>query len=269
MTLLDRFLRIICFIAVASLPGTAWAQSDSSSGQKTPMPDKNTDQQAPPKDKASNSQPGSAPQTATPQQGANPYGQQTKRIFGIIPNYRSVSANTALPPDSTKEKFWLATQDSFDYSSFLFVGLLAGYGQATKNDPEFHQGAAGYGRYYWHLFVDQAIGNYFTEAIMPTLTHEDPRYYTLGKGSFFRRSGYAISRLFVTRNDRLERTFNLSEIVGNGAAAGISNLYYPPQERTFRKTAEKWGLQVGIDGVGNVLKEFWPDIDRAIFHGKY
>jgi hypothetical protein len=112
-----------------------------------------------------------------------------------------VSANTQLPPLTLKGKFWLATQDSFDYSSFVLAGILAGIGQARNSTPEFHQGAAGYGRYYWHSFADQAVGNYFTEAIVPVATHEDPRYYTLGHGGFFRRTGYAASRLLITRTD--------------------------------------------------------------------
>jgi hypothetical protein len=196
-------------------------------------------------------------------------GKQPKRILWIIPNYRAVSANTQLPRLSAKGKFWLATQDSFDYSSFVLAGILAGVGQAKNSTPQFRQGAAGYGRYYWHSMTDQAVGNYFTEAIVPTVTHEDPRYYTLGHGGFFRRTEYAVSRLLVTRTDSGGRTFNFSEIVGNGAGAGISNLYYPRQERTWTKTGQKWLTQVGIDGVFNVFKEFWPDINRIVFRGHY
>ncbi len=92
----------------------------------------------------------------------NSEGKQPKRILWIIPNYRSVSANTQLPPLALREKFWLATQDSFDYSSFIVAGMLAGTGQAKNSTPQFGQGAAGFGRYYWHSFTDQAVGNYFT-----------------------------------------------------------------------------------------------------------
>lgn len=193
-------------------------------------------------------------------------GQQTKRIFWIIPNYRAVSANCQLPPLSVKDKFVLATEDSFDYSAFIIAGMVAGYSMATKAYPEFHQGAAGYGRYYWHSFVDQAVGNYFTEAIVPSLTREDPRYYTLGHGGFVHRTGYAISRLVVTRTDSGGKSFNFSEIVGNGAGAALSNAYYPQVERTAGNTVSKWATQVGIDGIANILKEFWPDIRRDVFH---
>lgn len=208
---------------------------------------------------------GTSPSSNAPQSKDDSEGQQPKRILYIIPNYRAVSANTQLPPLSLKSKFVLATQDSFDYSSFIVAGMFAGIGQAKNSTPEFHQGAAGFGRYYWHSFADQAVGNYFTEAIVPAVTREDPHYYTLGHGGFFRRTGYAVSRLVITRTDSGGRTFNFSEIIGNGAGAGISDLYYPSPERTWTKTGQKWLTQIALDGVFNILKEFWPDIRRDVF----
>jgi hypothetical protein len=193
---------------------------------------------------------------------------QTKRILGIIPNFRSVSANQKLPPQSPKEKFITATEDSFDYSAILLPAAVAGYSQITNATPEFHQGAAGYGRYFWHSYVDQAIENYSVEAIVPVLTHQDSRYYTLGKGGFVKRSGYALSRVVITRTDTGHETFNTSEIVGSGMASGISNLYYPSAERTFGNTGQKWGLNIGIDAATFLFKEFWPDINNALFHTK-
>lgn len=194
--------------------------------------------------------------------------KQPKRILWVIPNYRAVSADTQLPPLSLKQKFWLATQDSFDYSAFILAGMLAGVGQAQNSYPEFGQGAVGYGRYYWHSLADQAVGNYFTEAIVPAVAREDPRYYTLGHGGVFPRTGYAVSRLLVTRTDSGGRTFNFSEIVGNGAGAGISGLYYPSQYRTWTKTGQKWLTQVALDGVFNVFKEFWPNISHSVLRQK-
>ncbi len=194
--------------------------------------------------------------------------QQTKRILGVVPNFRAVSANTHLPPQSVKEKFITATEDSFDYSSILLPAVLAGYGQLTNQTPEFRQGAAGYGRYFWHSFVDQADENYFVEFIVPTLTHEDTRYYTMGSGGFKKRAIYAVSRVIITRSDSGHNTFNASEIIGAGAASGISNLYYPRPERTAGNTVQKWGLNVGIDAATFTFKEFWPDINHALFHGK-
>jgi len=108
-----------------------------------------------------------------------------------------------------------------------------------------------------------------TEYLVPLATREDPRYYTLGHGGVFRRSSYSVSRLFITRNNQGNPTANFSEIVGNGAAAGVSNLYYPSIDRSWTKTGQRWVLQVGIDGIANLVKEFWPDINSKIFHDKY
>jgi hypothetical protein len=173
------------------------AQASSPSQENTPKMQTNADP--------------ASPVSATPPASSL---KQPKRILWVIPNYQAVSADTHLPPLSRKDKFWLATQDSFDYSSFIFAGMLAGVGQAQNSYPEFGQGAVGYGRYYWHSLTDQAVGNYFTEAIVPTVAREDPRYYTLGHGGFFPRTGYAVSRLLVTRTDSCGRTFNFSEVVG-------------------------------------------------------
>lgn len=195
-------------------------------------------------------------------------GKQTKRILFIIPNFRAVSVNTKLPPESVKEKFLGATQDSFDYSAFVWAGALAGVSMAQDSYPEFGQGAEGYGHYYWHTFVDQAQENYWVEFVFPAALRQDPRYYTLGHGNIFKRTGYSFSRVLITRTDSGNETFNASEIVGAGAAAGISGLYYPAQERGWTKTGQRWLLNVSLDGGTFIFKEFWPDINSAIFHQK-
>jgi hypothetical protein len=195
-------------------------------------------------------------------------GVQTKRILWIIPNFRSVSASTYLPPQSFKEKLWLATQESFDYSAFIYEGIVSGISMAGKSEPSFGQGASGYGIYYAHTFADGTIENYMVQAVVPAITKEDSRYYTLGHGNIFKRSGYALSRILITRTDSGKESFNISEIAGAGAAAAISNVYYPPGN-TWVKTYQRWGSQVLQDAIDFEFKEFWPDINRAIFHSKY
>jgi hypothetical protein len=193
---------------------------------------------------------------------------QTKRILGIIPNFRAVNADVKLPPQSIKDKFITASQDSFDYSSLILPGVLAAESQASNATPEFGQGAKGYGRYYWHTFVDQTSENYMVEFIIPAIAHEDTRYYTLGKGGFVKRAEYSLGRVVITRSDSGRSTFNAGEVIGAGVAAGISNLYYPSRERTFGNTASKWGTNVGIDAATFMFKEFWPDINHKFFHAK-
>ncbi len=226
-----------------------------------------------------------APDLALPREhgssAANPQaaeeGKQTKRILGIIPNFRSVSANSHLPAQTPKEKFIDVAHDSFDYSSFVFIGLLSGVSQLQGSTPEFHTGAPAYGRYYWHNFVDQTNENLWVGWVLPVALHEDPRYYTMGSEStgsgsanqhngFAKRVGYAFSRILVTRTDSGGSSFNFSEVVGAGASAGISNLYYPGSNRGWTKTGQRWVLNVSIDAATSVFKEFWPDLNHSIFH---
>jgi hypothetical protein len=195
-------------------------------------------------------------------------GQQTKRVLYIVPNFRSVSADTKLPPQTVKDKFLTATQDSVDYSSFIFVGIQAGLAMAHKQTPEFHQGAAGYGRYYWHTFADSVDENLWVEFLLPAALRQDSRFYTLGKGSFPHRLYYSFSRAFITRTDSGKETFNASEIIGSGAAAGISGLYYPSGERGFTKTYQRWVTNFSIDTGVFIFREFWPSINDKFFHQK-
>jgi hypothetical protein len=195
-------------------------------------------------------------------------GRQTKRILFLIPNFRAVSADQQLPPQTIKEKFKTATLDSLDYSSFIFVAGQAAVAQADSSYPEFGQGARGYGRYYWHTLADAINENYWVEFIVPAAFHQDTRYYTLGRGVFLKRLGYAFTRIAVTRTDEGHETFNISEILGAGAFSGIANLYYPSQERTLTKTYQRWVTNLAIDGCTFAFKEVWPDINNSIFHQK-
>jgi hypothetical protein len=221
---------------------------------------------------ASPSEPAAAQKSenpAPPNKKDDSEGQQSKRMFYIVPNFAAVSAHTQLPPLSTREKFVLAAHDSLmDYSSFVWTGILAGQALALNSDPELGHGAAGYGRYYWRTFTDGVSGAFFTEAIVPAITHEDPRYYTMGQGSFFRRTGYAISRTFVTKTDSGGNSFNWSELAGNGLEAGLSNAYYPPEERGLGQTARNWGTQMESALLNHVFQEFWPDIRKKVFRAK-
>jgi hypothetical protein len=196
--------------------------------------------------------------------------QQPKRIMGVMPNFRSVSAGQTLPKETMRDKLVTSTLDNFDYTSLFFAGAIAGISFGTETTPEFHQGAAGYGRYYWHTVADQSVENYFVELIVPTITHEDSRYYAMGKegGSVWKRTGYSLSRVLVTRKDSGAPTFNYSEITGSAAAASVSSFYYPSKERTIGNGLRNWGLDITYDAVTFTFHEFWPDISHKIFPGK-
>jgi hypothetical protein len=196
-------------------------------------------------------------------------GKQTKRILFIIPNFRAASVDAKLPPLTAKDSLVLVAQDSFDYSSFIYVGIVAAIGYGGNSYPEFGDGWPGYGRYYWHNFADSVSENLFTEFLVPYPLRQDPRYYTLGRGGFPKRMVYSMSRLAITRTNKGNNTFNFGEIVGAGASAGLSNLWYPSSYGTWTKTGQKWLTQVAVDGLGNIAKEFWPDINSYVFKNKF
>ena len=200
---------------------------------------------------------------AIPAQSAPSQEQLPRRIFGIIPNYRShpgLKDSKPLPPG---EKFKIAARDSFDPGTFLLVGAFAGIGQASDSNRSYGQGMAGYGRYYGSTFGDFMIGNFMTEAIYPSLLHQDPRYFRRGAGSTWSRLRYAMGQIFVTHGDNRRTQFNFSEICGNATAVAISNAY-DPDNRTASDAVGKLGIQLGVDMAGNVLKEFAPDVYRKV-----
>lgn len=259
-----RRLLSILFVAIIST-GYVFAQTAVPASDQQPAATATPDDAQ----QSSSQQAGRSDDTLTHPIQQNPAptrDPQTKRILGIIPNFRSVSTDEKLPPMSVKEKFLTATDDSFDYSAIFIPAALAGYSMARKSTPEFGQGAVGYGRYFWHSAVDQTSENYMVEFIFPAITHEDNRYYTLGRGGLFKRTGYALSRAVVTRSDSGRETFNISEVVGAGASSGLSSLYYPTRERSFGNTGSEWAIDIGIDAASFVVKEFWPDINRKLFH---
>jgi hypothetical protein len=193
-------------------------------------------------------------------------GTVNDRIFEVLPNYGTVENANALPPLTTGQKFRLATAGVFDWAAYPFNGTLAAIAQA-KNDPkEWGQGWDAYGKRFGESFADNSIGTYMTTAVFPSLLHEDPRYYQLGKGGFRRRAYHAVNRLFVTRTDSGHERFNFSESVGNAAAAAISNIYHVPADRTASRNATTFAFLILYDGLSNELKEFWPDIRRKVFH---
>jgi len=188
------------------------------------------------------------------------------RLFYVLPDFLTVHA-TQLPPLSVGQKFKVVARMSFDPVEYPYYALLAGISQARNSEPGYGQGAAGFGRRYGLAFADGTIEGFMTGAILPSLLREDPRYYLMGKGTFWRRTAYAISRIFITRTDSGHERFNFSEIIGAGLAAGISNYsYHPREDRNLANAASVWGSQVADDTVDQLLTEFWPDMRRKLSH---
>lgn len=131
----------------------------------------------------------------------------------------------------------------------------------TNQNRSFGQGSAGFGRYFGAAYGDLVIGNYMTEAIFPTILHEDPRYFRRGTGSAWSRLRYAVGHTFWTQRDRGGMEFNFSEVAGASATVAISNAYYADR-RTAGDAAGKVGLRIGLDTAANITYEFLPDLER-------
>jgi hypothetical protein len=197
------------------------------------------------------------PVTAAPP----PLPAENKRIFGIIPNNRTWPTLQGYKTLSTREKFQIARQDSFDRGTVILAAAFAGDAQLTNANPSFGQGTRGYARYLGASYADFVIGNYMSEAIFPALLHQDPRYFRRGIGSAWSRLEYSISQIFWTHTDSRRTQFNYSEILGNATAVAISNAYYQ-DNRNVTNSASRLGVQIGVDMASNILKEFWPDVSR-------
>lgn len=186
------------------------------------------------------------------------------RLFFVLPNYLTVENGKQIPPLTTGQKFKLVALGAFDPFEFAYVGVLAGIDQAENDDPSYGQGLEGYAKRYGAAYADTAIENFMVGGVFPSLLHQDPRYYQLGKGGFWRRAGHAALQVFITRSDSGKRQFNYSELAGSAVAAALSNTYHPPADRTALNSANIWVTQLWGDAVSFELKEFWPDIRRKL-----
>jgi hypothetical protein len=193
-------------------------------------------------------------------------GQQPKRILGVMPNFRAVSAGTVPPPPTPKQSFMIATRNSFDYSAFVFVGITSFLAEATDAHPDLGKGVAGFGRYYWRGYLDKTDGNYLVIFALPTVFHQDERYYAKGKGPILKRGIYAASRILITPDYHGNASFNASELLGRAMAQAISISYYPSHDRTFGTLASKYAYALGRDALTNTFREFWPDIAVHVLH---
>ncbi len=259
----------------------------SLSAQQTTSPDSSAQAQQPP-GAAKAEQPPSPQQSAdkdkkdtkTTSQSAGP-GTSNDRLFFTLPNFLTLENAGQVPPLTTKQKYSVVVRGSFDYVQYPWYAFLSGISQAENSEPGYGQGWEGYGKRFGAAFADGTIENFMTGAILPSLLHQDPRYFQSGHGSFTHRTFYAMSRNLITRVDSGKNDFNYSEVVGGAAAAAISTysyhpkgqyvttttpgiLRYIPSDRTLTNTAKVWGTQYAYDTLTLVVKEFWPDIRRKI-----
>lgn len=216
----------------------------------------------------------------TTSQSAGP-GTSNDRLFFTLPNFLTLENAGQVPPLTSKQKFAVVFRGSFDYVQYPWYAFLSGISQAENSEPGYGQGWEGYGKRFGAAFADGTIENFVTGAILPSMLHQDPRYFQSGHGSFTHRTFYALSRNLITRADSGKNEFNYSEVVGGAMSAAISTysyhpkgryvttttpgvLRYIPSDRTLANTGKVWATQYGYDSLTLVVKEFWPDIRRKI-----
>lgn len=188
--------------------------------------------------------------------------QEKQRVMGVMATFNTTRNKDAVPL-SPGQKFKLFFKSSTDPWPFLLAGAVAGIDQADDADPTWGQGAQGYAKRYGAAFTDAFTGNFFGNAVLPSLLREDPRYFQKGTGSHTARFLWAAASTFWCKRDNGKWGPNYANVGGNLIGSAISRAYYPASERTVGDTISD-GLTVSVEGiVGAEVIEFWPDMVRA------
>ena len=180
--------------------------------------------------------------------------EETQRVFGIIPNFYVVYDQNPAPL-TTKLKFHLALKTSTDVVTILGVGVLAAFNQAGDT-PNYVQGWKGYGERFGAAAADGFSDIMLGGAILPSLLHQDPRYYYQGTGTNKSRTLHALASPFVCRGDNGRLQPNYSSMGGDLGSSALSNLYYPPSNRGAGLVFENFALSTGERMLSSLIQEF-------------
>ena len=213
------------------------------------------------------------PDSPTPQQQAREPGGKKG---GISETVEILSQRSYFFPDlahtrkplSSGEKFLLAAGETVSPAGLLVSGISSGISQARDSWPGYGQGWNGYGKRYGATVAIDASTNLFGTFLLPSMLHQDPRYFVLKRGTFSQRVAHALKRVLITPTDSGGQAVNISGLLGPLGAQGLANTYLPDAERTTGQTFERYGIEMGIIAGGNVLKEFWPVIFKTLRIGK-
>ena len=210
----------------------------------------------------------SPPLTESQEKAAQQVKQQEKqRIVGIVPNF-NVSYDQNAAPLSRKQKLHLAFRTAIDPAAFGIAAFDAGLSQAQNDFPGYNQGWKGYAKRFGASYADNFDGTILGNAILPILLKQDPRYFRRGTGSFKSRLFYSLTTTVWSKSDNGKWGPNYSNVLGNLAAGGISNLYYPSSDRGAALSFERGITVTAYGAFGGVFNEFWPDIAKKIFKDK-
>jgi hypothetical protein len=203
-------------------------------------------------------------------QSSDPNAQQdenTKRILGFIPNFQSkddIPQNQA--PLTPREKYVLAYHQTVDFSAHVGNAFQAALQQASNGQPHYGQGWGPYAQRFGAAEADQVTSAFFIFGFLPHVLKDDPRYFRKRYGSAWSRIRYAATRTVITRTDAGGQTFNTPQVLGQLLQQGISTAYYPEQDRSASGVFEDCGINLAYNSAYNILKEFYPDLMRVVFH---
>jgi hypothetical protein len=192
------------------------------------------------------------------------------RILGVIPNFLTVNdPQQNITPLTAKQKFRLFAKETFDPFTFASSAAGAALSQIDNDNPKYGKGAEAYAQRFGAAVADITTQNFFSDAVLASLLHEDPRYFRRGpEFGVWHRVGYALSRVVVTRTDSGSKTFNYAGILGMGMGIGLSNAYYPESSVNGEEVATRFGTSLAAAALGNLLPEFWPDFHDRFFRHK-
>jgi len=181
--------------------------------------------------------------------------QEKQRVLGVFPNFYVSYVRDAVPL-TPKQKYELAWKSTVDPVTFAVTGAIAGIEQAQNQFSGYGQGAQGYGKRYGAAYADTVTGTFLGGAVLPALLKQDPRYFYKGTGSTRSRILYAIANSVICKGDNGHWQLNYSGILGDLASGGISNLYYPAQDRGAGLVFENEGIGIGATAAANLIQEF-------------
>jgi hypothetical protein len=189
------------------------------------------------------------------------------RILGVIPNYQTVNdPRSQVVPLTVKQKWRLFAKETFDPFTGVSAAIGSAFAQSGNGDPRYGHGGKAYAERFGAAVTDFATQNLFSDAILASLLHQDPRYFRKGPQSrILARVGYAVSRMVVTRQDSGRAAFNFSGVIGMSLGIAASNLYYPRASVNGSVAGSRFGTSMMSGAIGNLLSEFWPDIRAKVF----
>lgn len=181
--------------------------------------------------------------------------QEKQRVFGVVQNFYTSYIWDAAPM-TTKQKYKLSARTIVDPTTFLIVAGIAGAEHYNGTYPGYGPGIEGYGKRYGAALADSVTGRIIGSAVLPSLFHQDPRYFYQGSGSVSSRAWHALASAFVCRGDNGKNQPNYSHILGNLAAGGIANAYHPEASRGVGLTFQTLAVTTGSSAIGNLFREF-------------